>query len=333
MKRDLAAKVLASTGLRDLLAFFQRPHGVLILNYHRIGDGSQSPYDRELWSASASAFDEQVAFLARHCDVISPADLDHALAKPRGRHVMITFDDGYRDNYELAFPVLRAHKVPATFFVTTGFIDKPTLPWWDEIAALLRNTSASALTMAPWFRTPLLIEPGDRARPIRQTLEFYKTLPAHDNAAFLAQLRAESQIAAPCITRDHWMDWDMIREMHANGMTIGGHTVHHPVLARMPREQQLAEIAGCRARINAELGAEMSYFAYPVGGRDAFNADTWACLEDQGVRHAFSYYGGFATCASTKYDMPRVAIETSVGTDLFRAMTRLPGVFCRRAYT
>ena len=333
MNRETAAKVLAFTGLRDVLSFFHRPHGVLILNYHRIGDGSRSAFDRELWSATAPGFDEQVAFLARHCDVIAPSDLTYALGRSRGRHVMITFDDGYRDNYDLAFPVLRQHRVPATFFVATGFIDHPALPWWDEIAALVRGTAASELAMSPWFRAPLQLSGDDRARPIRQVLEFYKTLPTHDNDAFLAQLRAETGVETPAVTPDHWMTWDMIRDMHANGMGIGGHTVHHPVLARMPRDQQLAEIEGCRKRINQELGAEMDYFAYPVGGRDSFNADTWACLQDQGVKAAFSYYGGFATRDSARYDVPRVAIETSIGTNLFRAMTRLPGVFCRRPYT
>ena len=85
------------------------------------------------------------------------------------------------------------------------------------------------------------------------------------------------------------MTWDMLREMHAAGMTIGGHTIHHAVLSRLTREEQYEEIGGCCARIAAELKAPVRAFAYAVGGRVAFNLDTRACLRHAGVRTAFSY--------------------------------------------
>jgi len=332
MKSRLAAKFLAVSHLRPLLASVLRPRGILVLNYHRIGDGSASPYDRELWSAATTAFDEQVAFLARHCDVIAPADIDQALGNPRGRHVIITFDDGYRDNHDHAFRILRSHRVPATFFVATGFIDRPTLPWWDEIASLVRRTQADRLLLSGYLAKPIVLDGDQRDAVIHQLLETYKALPSPAATELLAQLRSESEVDDVAIVRNHWMTWDMIRDMHAHGMTIGGHTMNHPVLSRMSAQQQYDEIAGCGARIRDELGVRMDYFAYPVGGRDAFNADTVECLKRLEVRHAFSYYGGFVTRASPRYDMPRVAIEPHVGTDLFRAMAQLPQVFCRRAY-
>lgn len=305
--------------------------GVLVLNYHRIGDGTASPYDRELWSATADAFDAQVSFLARQCDVISPGDIDAALAARSGRHVVITFDDGYLDNYQLAFPILRRHGVPATFFIATGFIDRPSVPWWDEIAWLLRNTTRSRLSLAPWFGKPLDV--GQRRTPaIRKVLAKYKSLPADHAARLLAGLRDAAGVTHPQGAPGHWMDWSMIREMADAGMTIGGHTVHHPVLSRLPHARQRDEIEGCAARILAETGRRMEYFAYPVGNRWAFNDDTLACLEAAGVRRAFSYYGGYATLASPRFDVPRVAIEDHVGIHEFKAMARLPQVFCARAY-
>jgi len=107
---------------------------LLVLNYHRIGDPDATPYDRGLFSARQDAFAEQVAHLARSCDVISPADIETIRRERHGRFVLVTFDDGYRDNYELAVPVFASRGVPATFFVCTGYIDRPHLAWWDEIA-------------------------------------------------------------------------------------------------------------------------------------------------------------------------------------------------------
>jgi peptidoglycan/xylan/chitin deacetylase (PgdA/CDA1 family) len=331
LKRHLAARLLSGTGIGRALAAMLPRRGVLVLNYHRIGDGTASPYDRELWSATVDAFDAQVGFLSRQCDVISPGDLDAALAARSGRHVLITFDDGYLDNYQLAFPVLRRHGVPATFFIATGFIDRPSIPWWDEIAWLLRNTARTRLPLAPWFGKPLDV--GHRRTPaIRKVLAKYKSLPADDAARLLAGLREAAGVAHPEDAPGHWMDWSMIREMADAGMTIGGHTVHHPVLSRLTQARQRDEIEGCAARILAETGRRMEYFAYPVGNRWAFNDDTLACLEAAGVRRAFSYYGGYATLASPRFDVPRVAIEDHVGIHEFKAMARLPQVFCARAY-
>src|SRR5690606_3050624 len=162
LKKRTAARMLSRTGLGRLFAALMPSSGILILNYHRIGDGSASPYDRELFSADAEAFDAQVARLARDCDVISPADIE-SVAGRRGRHVLLTFDDGYLDNYDTAFPILRRHGVQATFFIATGYIDRPRLPWWDEIAWLLRSTAAARLDLRPWLPAPLAPVDGTEA--------------------------------------------------------------------------------------------------------------------------------------------------------------------------
>ena len=327
MKKRIAARILAHTGLGRLFAAVVPPSGVLILNYHRIGDGSASPYDRELWSADADAFDAQMARLARDCDVISPADLD-SLDGRRGRHVLVTFDDGYLDNYEVAYPILRRHGVPATFFIATGFIDRPRLPWWDEIAWRVRATAAQRLDLQPWLPAPLA--PADGAdRAIGAILRAYKALPAGEAARMLGRLREQTGLETPERVDGLWMDWDMIREMAAGGMTIGGHTVDHPVLSRLPVERQREEIETCAARIRAETGRPMEYFAYPVGSQWAFDDHTRACLEAVGVRRAFSYYGGHARADSPRLDTPRMAMEPYVQMSDLGAMLWAPRLFCR----
>ena len=110
-KRELLARTLDVTGCGRLLRTTRSWNGVLILNYHRIGEPDDSPFDRNLWSASAEDFDRQLLFLSQNFDVIGLGDLEHSLSQPRGRFVMVTFDDGYRDNFSEAFPILKSRGV------------------------------------------------------------------------------------------------------------------------------------------------------------------------------------------------------------------------------
>jgi peptidoglycan/xylan/chitin deacetylase (PgdA/CDA1 family) len=331
MKRELLARLMERTRLQKRLDTLPSWSGVLALNYHRIGDGSRSLFDRDLWSADAAGFEEQVAYLQRHFEVISPADLAQLVPRRRGRFVIITFDDGYIDNYRVAFPILKQYSVPATFFICTGFLDRPRLAWWDEIAWMVRTSPRSEVYVPRWMSAPVLFDEPAREQAVCRLLRAYKSLPSYFTRAFLDDLaraagtgRFRAEDAA-----SEWMSWDMVREMKAAGMTIGGHTVNHPVLSQMSRARQAEEIAGCGRRLAEVLGEPMRYFSYPDGKPYAFTADTRSCLEEAGVELAFSYYGGFRRFADwDAYDVRRLAVEPYTA-PWFRPMMTLPQLFGR----
>lgn len=328
-KQQLGGALRAS-GVGALLRNVKPWKGVLALAYHRIGDGAGSPFDRGLWSATADGFDTHVAFMKRHCDVIGPSDLKEAVQQKRGRYGLITFDDGYRDNYEHAFPILKAHKVPGVFFVSTGFLDDGRMSWWDEIAWMVRSSRRSSLPAGEWLPESVAFDEPDRERAIRKLLRRFKLLPGDQTAAYVDYLAAEtgSGRCPPSASAGTWMSWDMVREMRAGGMVIGGHTVNHPVLGQLNAERQRDEIVGCGKRIAAELGETMRYFSYPVGGPTAFNRDTRAGLEAAGVEAAFSYYGGFGRFTAWDwYDVPRVAVERYTTQRDFDNLVALPQAF------
>jgi peptidoglycan/xylan/chitin deacetylase (PgdA/CDA1 family) len=331
-KRELAATMLNKSGARALLGRAVKWSGVMTLNYHRIGDGSASPFDRGLWSATTEDFDAQVQFVKKQFDVISPADLPEARRQASGRFLIITFDDGYADNFHAAFPVLKAHGVPATFFIATGFIDKPSLPWWDEIAWMVRRSTRGQIAIKPWSDDLIIPGEGDREQSIRKLLRIFKAMPSADTGHYLealAQATGTGRFHADS-AGDLWMTWDMLRQMNAAGMTIGGHTVHHPILARMPEEQQYQEISGCQKRIETELSRPMTCLSYPVGNTTAFNQATRNCLKKCGIQHAFSYYGGIQTFDSwDDHDIRRLPVDNDLSFDHFRAMVMLPQVFGR----
>jgi peptidoglycan/xylan/chitin deacetylase (PgdA/CDA1 family) len=306
--------------------------GVLSLNYHRIGSGAASVFDRGLWSADEDGFDAHVRFLCSHFDVVAPPDLDLILKRRRGRHVLITFDDGYRDNYTAALPILKRYGARATFFVATGFVDHPALPWWDEIAWMVRSSTKAGLPAGRWLAAPMPFDEPDREAAVRACLRAFKSVPGADHAEYLESL-ADATGCGRCPAGPEvglWMTWEMLREMRSAGMTIGGHTVTHPVLARLPQPAQREEIVACGRRLAEELGEPMRYFSYPVGGPDAFDAGTRACLREAGVQYAFSYYGGYRTFDDwDDLDVRRIAIERETGPWTVGAIATLPWLFGR----
>lgn len=332
MKKAIAARWLSRSGVLPLLAKMLPWSGVFVLNYHRIGDGHASLFDQGLWSADADAFAEQIRFLKSELDIISPADLPSVLGKRRGRYGMLTFDDGYRDNHDIAFPILKSERVPATFFVATGFIDNPVVPWWDEIAWMVRSSTCDSIAIPEWLNgsPTLAFDSPDRELGVRTLLRAYKAMPGDRTNAFLEAI-ARATGSGRCDVdsgRRMWMSWDMLRSMQTAGMTIGGHTVNHPILARASADAQRAEIFGCGERLANELGYPMRYFSYPVGGLNAFDEVTRSILHEAGVLYAFSYYGGFRRFdAWDDYDLRRVAVEPYVTPEWFRSIVSVPTLF------
>lgn len=329
-KKAALTRLLALTGLRSPLSWMVSRSGVLVLNYHRVGDGGSSPFDRGLWSASSEAFTDQIRFCKSHLEMITPDDLPRVRASKRGRYGLITFDDGYRDNFDVAFPILKKEGVPATFFITTGFIDAPRVPWWDEIAWMVRMSRRDTVELPGWLPGPVSFDEPDREYAIRTLLQAYKAMPDDSTPSYLDAI-AEATGSGRCrevAGKNLWMNWDLLREMQAGGMTIGGHTVTHPILARASRERQSAEIRDCGKRLAEEIGVPMRCFSYPVGGQTAFDAVTREILREAGVRYAFSYYGGFRRFKDwDDYDIRRVPIETYLTPDWFRSIISLPAFF------
>jgi peptidoglycan/xylan/chitin deacetylase (PgdA/CDA1 family) len=311
---SVAVRALDAVPVRRLLRRLGRWTGTLVLVHHRIGDPARSPLHPALFSATEEGLAAQLDVLAREADVVDASEVA-APATRRGRRVAITFDDGYRDTAEVAWPLLAARGLPATVFLSTGFLDRPRLSWWDELAWI-----AGA---AGW--------PSD----VRERLcARYSALPADDAEAFLERVACASLVgrAPRAVADDVWMTWDDARRIHAAGMTVGGHTVDHPVLSRVDDDRLAAEIDGCRAALRRELGIPMELFSHPLGRAADVDDRARGPLERAGVRLAFECAGGVAH--PDRHDRLRVprACAPPAGHDgaaRCRAAVALPGVFAR----
>jgi peptidoglycan/xylan/chitin deacetylase (PgdA/CDA1 family) len=295
-RRELLAKSMQVFGLTRLLECYRVKPGILIINHHRIGDAKQSRFDHGLFSATTDQLDQQMRYIKRHFPVAHGDELvELATARKPMKHlfVAVTFDDGYLDNYTKAFDVMRSNGCGGTFFLVPTWIGSNLIPWWDEVAHLVRNSPRSSFTLSYPVPVKVLLE-GDRERAIHFVLQHYKRTDNIDNDEFMRQLRRASECDLPEVGR-RFLDWQEAAEMQAGGMTIGSHTHTHRILAQLPEQQQALELAQSRAALEEKLGQTMTTLAYPVGLPTAFTGTTQDLATAAGYKLCFSFYGGVNT--------------------------------------
>ncbi|MBI1312320.1 polysaccharide deacetylase family protein [bacterium] len=339
-KRQILRQILNRSGGLRLLEAVPAWSGLVALNYHRIGAPTHSLLNHALWSASETDFDAHVRTLKSNFDLIGLNDLNAAIGdasrdatRRRHRFAMITFDDGYIDNYELAFPILQAHNAPATFFITTDFVGRRRLSWWDEIAWMVRSSPRRMLRLStPWFDGSVDVPTEPSSVLIHRLLQTFYLLPAQQTENYLDWIAAAtgSGRAPAVLSETLWMNWDQVNELADAGMGIGAHSVTHSVMTSLSAEEQLFEILESRLIIEHAIGRSVSTFSYPLGRRSTFNVETRNALSRAGFDWAFSQYGGFVSGQpADRFDIPRVAVETDLDLSDVRAICALPQAFAR----
>lgn len=329
-KRQLLADTMKRARLDDLLLRVPCWRGVVALTYHRIGDGSTSDLYRGVWSATAETFDWQLQLIKRHFQLIDPDRITPDVLTMRGRGVIVTFDDGYRDLYEVAKPVLEANGVNAAMFLCSGFIDHDATAWWDEIAWMLRRSTVDQLAPGPWSERPLTLSGEQLEASIQSVTNAYWALEHGAGSAFLGHLASATGAGRRPPSGSDWITWEMARGLKAAGHTIGAHTVTHPIMSRLPPALQRDEIVRSMDRIEAETGERPRLFAYPVGTRGAIDAGARQSAHDSGIEFAFSNYRGHVTSRNfAPLDVRRIPAEIVRVQSMLSATLALPQVFAR----
>ena len=313
-KRNRLAAALSATGILRLLETIPSRPQLIVLNYHRIGDADSSHFDPGVFSASAEGFDEQIRVLKsryRFATVGQAVDIIERRESLSEAMILMTFDDGYRDNFTEAFPILQRHGIEGIFFLVSSDTGTDRVLWWDEIAYLAKRHSPKTLRIKYPHTEDFDLSPENFKEGLRRLLRVFKGPATTDTSHFLAMLKESVGFSSEDVHADLIMSWDDARAMRAGGMTIGLHAHTHRILAKLPLEQQIGELKKCREKIEAEIGVETRILAYPDGARDAFNNQTIEAAREVGVRVAFSFYGGtnLANNINT-FDVRRVAYES-----------------------
>jgi len=286
---------------------------VLVLRYHSVfepGTERDQLISPTILTAPAD-FDRQMAHIASR---YNPLDIGEVMACLRDSSalprngIVVTFDDGYADNYDLAAPILLKHGIPAAFFITSGFIGESRPPWHCIVRCAFERTSHDVWLLDDDTVLPLTTE-SDRLWARRRAATMLEGLTAEERAARVSALCAQLGVEPP-EAPGMMMTWDQARELARLGLTIGAHSASHPNLARVPGDELRREVLGATQRIANEIGIEVRHFAYPNPyGQPNFSPAVADAVRNAGCATACTTTLGRVRCDTDVYAIPRVGIS------------------------
>jgi peptidoglycan/xylan/chitin deacetylase (PgdA/CDA1 family) len=332
-KRILLANTLTLCKL-DKLTRRINNNVLTIFNYHRIFNEKQPPktkFDNGVFGVSQKILYEQLNYLKKHTKILDEPSLIKKIKKGKlgkGPFSMITFDDGYIDNYQLAIPILKKLNLTAAFFIPYSLIEKRILGWWDQIAYIIKNSSKKHLNCFG-YNSKLQ---GNKLEAIAFFHQIMKTLPFRKTVNLIKELSDATDSLPPSSEEmsNQLMTWKHIKEIQNQGHTIGSHTCRHLVLATLEPQEQLNEIAQSKKLIEAKIGTIVRSIAYPVGGTKHFNNTTQKLVVKTGYNLAFSFNTGSESLSCLNpYAVPRVEAPKDLQT--FKAKINFPQLMVYKA--
>jgi peptidoglycan/xylan/chitin deacetylase (PgdA/CDA1 family) len=303
--KDALKCILYYSGALDLIIYiltiFRRRHPCVILAYHRLVDDRSAYLDKgPVMHHQRKEFEKELAYLKRCFNVVSMDEVARRLENGIGfmkPTVAITFDDGYLDNYTLAYPALKKAGMPATIFVTTGLIGTNDRTWPDQIECALLGTSKTRVEL------PALVNIGnvtirtknEKERASIQIARALKIVPNDIRKQLLGEIVSSLTPNGRNPGRPSerlMLNWDEIKEMVGDGITIGSHSHSHPILSRMPVDEAKQEISRSKMIIEEQLGVPAKHFAFPNGERDDFSEELREHSRGVGIRSVTSLIHG-----------------------------------------
>jgi peptidoglycan/xylan/chitin deacetylase (PgdA/CDA1 family) len=247
-----------------------------------------------------------MAFVARAYVVLTVEELierRRRRALPRNA-LAITFDDGYRDNLTHAAAVLARYGLPATVFVVTGAVGGGEPLWFDRLALAFKQSQAGTWS-APWGEKMPLETQAQRLTALRQALGRCKGLANEERRRRVGEIVEGVGGGDERPLKGLMLSWEDIQALMGLGVSIGAHTVTHPVLSRLSLEEAKAEIVESRRRIEAACGRPPRAFAYPNGRLEDYGPAVAALVREAGFSCAVTTTFGVNTLTTPPYELRR----------------------------
>lgn len=317
--------ILYFGGVHHLFRWWNR-NKLLAVMYHGVcHTNGQTP---ESWlQTPADAFEQQLRYLKRHYQVLHVSEAisrwDKRLSFNRPT-CCLTFDDGYENNYSVAWPLLEKYRCPATIYLVTGLIGTDQVHWTVKLERAFQKTAATQLDLSE-HDLPVYDLATDRRALVDLTARIYRC-HGMDRQKVLASTFSQLGLADDEDFSDFLsMSWIEAAEMQESKIVeFGGHTVTHSVVSALDDDGQKQEIAGSMAEVGEHLGWPVYSFAYPNGTSDDFDERAKENVRATGAIAAFSTIRGLNDPRTDRYALRRIHVSNQ--TTLIEFKLRTSGV-------
>lgn len=305
-----------------VFAFRKRPSALLILTYHRI---SETPDGSDPLKVSVEAFDAQIQYLKEHFTIISAQEVREFIDGRRrlvGNACLITFDDGWADNFTNGLPILAKYKVPALIFLSTDFIDTGRVFWTVTLRSLLMQYAPNSgldNALACWpsgialkVRHAYGLDQDRRGEAINQIIECLKSFSTTEIDGFVSSLRAlySTQLAEG---DGAMLSWGQVSKMQNCSVSFGSHAKSHAILTKLEENDCRGEIRGSRDVLESRLGQRVEFIAYPNGN---FNEQVIRLTREAGYIAGFTCVPGLNRTFENPLELRRLNMRQDSGTGL-----------------
>jgi peptidoglycan/xylan/chitin deacetylase (PgdA/CDA1 family) len=236
----------------------------------------------------------------------------------------VTVDDGYRDFYQVAFPVFREYGIPATVYLVSGFLDRALWLWVDQVRYAFLNAGAQRFRLDFGSNPPGCFELNSiesRKQAARAVAEAAKRLPNAERLRLLERLPRELGVDVPQEPPREYepMRWEEAREVAAAGIELGAHTRTHPILSQIDAREDLAdEIAGSKRRIEACLDRAVDHFCYPNGANRDISAAAVEAVRAVEYRTSVTTETGLNYQSADRFRLLRIGVEPELEEGYFQ---------------
>ncbi|MFC1938434.1 polysaccharide deacetylase family protein [Chloroflexota bacterium] len=279
---------------------------VAILMYHSVGTQENlgtvpiiRPHD----------FEDQIAYLCRWFEIMPFDKLVQCVQSKGGlpkRAAVITFDDGYKDIYLYAYPILKRYNVPATIFLTTGHIGTANPFWWDKVGYIIKNTKQATFELDELGAYSLRSN-GSRLKTISRIVEGLKKVEDEKKELLIERLMTTLGMQLPAnLGKELILSWDDVREMNDGDIAFGAHSITHPILTKLSLKQAEYEIVQSKKDIEEKLNRVVTAFSYPNGQFSDFNSQIKKILKKSSFTCAFTTIPRMITPGIDLYELPRI---------------------------
>ena len=303
-----------ATSLHRLLAPVTRGRGAILMFHHICPPDTRSFAPNRLLEITPQFLSEVIALVRlRGFEIVT---MDEALLRLADNNshpfAVLSFDDGYRDNFHHALPVLKLQSAPFTLYITTGFADRTARLWWRELEAAVRMIDGFWLQAGG--RQTFLTARTDAEKTIAFDRAYWllRSLPETEMLAEIARLCGLAGVDGAALVEAACLDWAGVAAMAREPLcTIGVHTLSHPMLAKHDAAMMEREMAESRAIIADRTGQPARHFSYPVGDPASAGEREFAMAQKLGFASAVTTRPGMIlpAHASRLTALPRLSVN------------------------